>query len=310
MPGDRTEVMEAAAAPVRPADHRAEAEGEGAVAAEASDRFGLGWRPQLAAGILANLDSIDIVEVIADDYFDAASKHQRALATLAAQVPIALHGIGMGLASTCRPDQKRIDAMARLVEKIQPESWSEHLAFVRAGEIEIGHLAAVPRNAGTVDSTAANLERAVKTIGGIPLMENIATLIDPPGSPLDEPQWISGVAAASGCGLLLDLQNVFANCMNFGADPFAFLDRIPLHRVAVVHLAGGVWMDNGQLLDDHLHDVPDQVYALLRHLAMRVSQPLTIVLERDGNYPTMTDLLAQLDHARQVVRDGRRLAAA
>ena len=114
------------------------------MAAAANDRFGLGWRPQLAAGILANLDRIDIVEVIADDYFDAPSKHHRALATLAAQVPIALHGIGMGLASACRADQKRIDAMARLVERIQPESWSEHLAFVRAGEIEIGHLAAVP----------------------------------------------------------------------------------------------------------------------------------------------------------------------
>ncbi len=295
---------------VRPAARPAEAEEEGVVAAAANDRFGLGWRPQLAAGILANLDRINIVEVIADDYFDAPSKHHRALATLAAQVPIALHGIGMGLASACRADQKRIDAMARLVERIQPESWSEHLAFVRAGEIEIGHLAAVPRNGGTIDSTTANLERATRTIGGIPLMENIATLIDPPASPLDEPQWISGVAAASGCGLLLDLQNVYANCMNFGADPFAFLDSIPLHRVAMVHLAGGVWMDNGQLLDDHLHDVPDQVYALLRHLATRTPQPLTVVLERDGNYPRMSDLLAQLDLARQAVRDGRRLAAA
>jgi uncharacterized protein (UPF0276 family) len=98
--------------------------------------------------------------------------------------------------------------------------------------------------------------------------------------------------------------------MNFGADPFTFLDRIPLHRVAMVHLAGGVWMDNGQLLDDHLHDVPDQVYALLRHVTQRVSQPLTVVLERDGNYPRMSDLLAQLDLARQAVREGRRLAAA
>ncbi len=280
------------------------------MAAAVSDRFGLGWRPRLAAGILANLDRIDIVEVIADDYFDAPSKQHRALSTLAAQVPIALHGIGMGLASTFDVNQKRIDAMAKLVEKVRPECWTEHLAFVRAGELEIGHLAAVPRNGSTVDGTASNLYRASKTIGSVPLMENIATLIDPPASPLEEPLWISSIASASGCGLLLDLQNVYANCVNFGADPFAFLDRLPLQRVAMVHLAGGRWMDNGQLLDDHLHDVPDPVFALLRELSSRVSQPLTVILERDGNYPQTTELLLQLDLARRAVRDGRRAAAA
>ena len=112
------------------------------------DRFGIGWRPELAAGILSNLDRIDIVEVIADDYFDASRSQRRALKTLARQVPVALHGVTLGLASAASADVRRLDQTARLVEEIQPEFWSEHLAFVRGGGIEIGHLAAPPRTDG------------------------------------------------------------------------------------------------------------------------------------------------------------------
>ena len=117
---------------------------EVAVAVEA-DRVGLGWRPQLGAGILANLDQIDLVEVIADDYFGASKAKLDSLRVLAAETPITLHGIGLGMASTVPVDSKRLAKMARLMEQLKPESWSEHLAFVRAGDVEIGHLASPPR---------------------------------------------------------------------------------------------------------------------------------------------------------------------
>ena len=109
------------------------------------DRFGIGWRPELAAGILSNLERIDIVEVIADDYFDAPRTTRRALSTLGKQVPLALHGVTLGLASAVGVDQRRLERTARLIDEVQPEFWSEHLAFVRGGGIEIGHLAAPPR---------------------------------------------------------------------------------------------------------------------------------------------------------------------
>jgi hypothetical protein len=97
------------------------------------DRVGIGWRPELAANILSNLDAIDVVEVIADDWFDARPGKVRDLRFLAAQVPVVLHGVGLGLASTIPVDRAKLDAMARLVHTVEPETWSEHLAFVRAG---------------------------------------------------------------------------------------------------------------------------------------------------------------------------------
>jgi len=272
------------------------------------DRVGLSWRPQLAAGILTNLDRIDVVEVIADDYFDAPRSKTAALRTLSAQAPVVLHGITQGLASTVAADPKRLSKMARLVETLRPASWSEHLAFVRGGGVEIGHLAAPPRNGATVDGCCANIDTARRMIGMTPAMENIATLIDPPGGTLSESSWISQIVLNSGCDLLLDLHNLHANAVNFGYDPNEFLDRIPCSRVSTVHLAGGRWI--GRVLDDHLHDVPDPVYDLLGELAARASQPLTVILERDGAYPRIEHLLAQLDRARAALAAGRHRRAA
>jgi uncharacterized protein (UPF0276 family) len=265
------------------------------------DRVGLGWRPELAAGILSHLDSIDVIEVIADDYFDHPARI-RALKTLSAQSTVVLHGIALGMASTAPVDPKRLAKMARLFEQIRPESWSEHLAFVRSGDIEIGHLAAPPRTPSTIDATAENLEAARKTVGSLPLVENIATLIDPPVSTLDEPEWLTQTLHASGAGMLLDLHNLYANSINFGIENF--LERLPLHRVHAVHISGGRMMGE-RLLDDHLHDPPDPVYDLLATLAAQCPNPMTVILERDGSYPPMAHLLAQLDRARSALKKGR-----
>ena len=274
-----------------------------------ADRVGLGWRPELAAGILVNLERIEVVEVIADDYVGAGRRALHALRTLARQVPLWLHGVGLGLASAEHVDGRRLDGIARVVGAVEPEGWSEHLAFVRGGGVEIGHLAAPPRNAATVEGAARNLTRCRTVVGALPLVENVATLIHPPGSDRDEPRWITDVTAASGAPLLLDLHNLHANAANAGFDALDALGRLPLPRVGVVHLAGGRWIgpgDRRRLLDDHLHAVPDQVFALLETLAARVRQPLTVILERDGAYPPMEALLAELDHARRALAAGRR----
>jgi len=274
------------------------------------DRFGLGWRPELAAGILNHLDRIDIVEVIADDYFDAAKSRRRALKTLANQVPVALHGVTLGLASSIPVESNRLRQTARLVEEIQPEFWSEHLAFVRGGGIEIGHLAAPPRTEATIDGAAQNLAAARKIVGTLPLVENIATLIDPPGNTLREADWTGDILAAANCALLLDLHNLYANSVNFRFEPYHFIDRMPQEKIRAIHLAGGRWIkaksaDERRLLDDHLHDVPEAVYGLLEYIGAKTSHPLTVILERDGRYPPIEVLLNQLDRARDALRQGR-----
>lgn len=283
-----------------------------------ADRVGLGWRGELAAGIFTHLEHIDLLEIIADDHFGADTRALRPLGTLASQVPLTLHGVSMGLAGSEPVQSWRMESMARLVDVLQPESWSEHLAFVRAGGIEIGHLAAPPRTSRNIAAAIANIERVSAIVGRAPWLENIATLIDPPGCHLDEATWTSRIIEGSGAGMLLDLHNLYANALNFGVDPEQLLMRFPLHRVRAVHLSGGKWIaepsGNGcheggtsrqRLLDDHVHDVPADVFGLLSLLAQHAPQALDVIIERDGNYPDFASLLEQIGRARAALARGR-----
>jgi hypothetical protein len=274
------------------------------------DRVGLGWRPELAAGIFSALDKIDILEVVGDNYLEANRQQRLALKLLSREVPLHIHSIDLGMAGSAEVSTKRVDRLARLINDVEPEAWSEHLAFVRAGELEIGHLAATPRNEVSVGGTAKNLKKAAQIIGSLPFMENIATLLQPPCSTLSEQRWISDIVAASDCGILLDLHNLYANAINFSFDPLQFLAEIPMERVGCIHIAGGKWISSPDgtkqyLLDDHLHEVTDPIYELLAEVAARATQPLTVILERDGAYPPMDVLLHELERTRIALAAGR-----
>jgi uncharacterized protein (UPF0276 family) len=222
--------------------------------------------------------------------------------------------VGLGLASAAAVEKRRLDGLARVVGAVEPEAWSEHLAFVRGGGRELGHLAAPPRSEATLAGLADNVGRARAVIGAAPALENVATLIDPPGSERAEPAWLASVPAVTGCDLLLDLHNLYANATNFGFDARAALRSLPLARVRQVHLAGGTWITarsgERRLLDDHRHDIPEPVFELLGELARWAPAPLTVILERDGNYPPFSQLLDELARARAALARGRTRVAA
>ena len=198
---------------------------------------------------------------------------------------------------------------ARLADEIQPEFWSEHLAFVRGGGLEIGHLAAPPRTEATIEGTAWNLTAAKKIVGTMPLVENVATLIDPPASQLSEADWTSEILAVANCNLLLDLHNLYANAVNFGFDPYAFIDRMPQENTC--HPPRRRALDQSK---NHRRTPPARrPSARCPRYRIRTPEihsskmfsPLTVILERDGRYPPIEMLLNQLDRARDALRGGR-----
>ncbi len=278
------------------------------------DRVGLGWREPLAASIYTQPDEVDVIELIVDDYFQASPRVLRSLRALARDIPTLCHGVTLGLACVTQVESHRVESLARLIAAIEPLMWSEHLAFVRAGGYEIGHLAAPPRNPQTVAGAVRNLQRLRASIGAPPALENIATLIEPPDSCMSEAEWSGAIAQSADCPLLLDLHNLYVNCVNFGIDPRENLRRFTLERVRIVHLSGGSLIEHkaaagapphSRLLDDHCHDVPEAVFDLLTDLAELSSQPLTVIIERDGHYPEFPVLVQQLRHARAALAKGR-----
>lgn len=276
----------------------------------ADDRVGLGWRREISSHILMNADKIDVIEVMVDDYLHAPDERIHALQSLMREIPTCFHGNSLGLASASPIDELRLERMCRTLERLGAVEWSEHLAFVRAAGVEIGHLAAPPRTEAVIEGTLANLRRIRQRFGRIPDLENVATLIRPPGE-MSEPEWITQIAERAGANLLLDLHNLYANAMNGDRDPLAELLRLPLSRVRQVHLSGGPWSQtqdspgSAHLMDEHIHDVPEALFALLEELAARADQDLTVVIERDGNFPPFSFLLHEVGRAREALKRGR-----
>lgn len=291
-------------------DAVAAAAGGREMAHSASDRFGLLLRPGFVREMRRNLDRIEIIQIIADDWLGAPAPWLVALRALAHEIPLHVHGIGLGLASVCAIEQRRCDELARLIGGIRPDKWSEHLAFVRAGGIEIGHLAAPPRTAATIEGSLRNIERARVCIGAAPELENVATLIDPPGSELTETEFLASILGSCDAPMLLDLHNLYCNAINFGVDPMSALCELPLERVSTLHVAGGrkVRGPSGaeRMLDDHAHPVPPEVHELLYEFGRRTQHPIDVILEREARIPPFDVLLDELDGLRATLALGRR----
>ena len=265
-------------------------------------RAGLAWREELAAGIVANFGEVDVLELIAERYLDASKRTLQALRFLAQQRPLWIHSTSLGLASCSQVEQRRLDRLARLIDTIEPAGWSEHLAFVRGGGREIGHLASPPRNASTLDGLCRNLALARRATGTLPILENVASLVDPPFSIWSETEWMAQIANATEAGFLLDLHNVHTNATNFGEDAGDLIAAIPSGRIHAIHLAGGRIIDGKsgpRILDDHRSEVPESVFSLLEKVARRPDS-FDIIIERDGEFPPVEQLLEEVRRARQI----------
>lgn len=261
---------------------------------------GLSWRPAFSAELLERAAEVGFIEVVAEACF-AQPALELEVQALAEVWPVVLHSIHMSLGSAEGIDMERAQRLGRLARAVRAVAVTEHIAFTRAGGVEIGHLTPLPRTQEAVDVLAAN-SAALAARLPVPLwLENIAAPFawpdDDGSAAFDDGSFATAVAEATGCPLLLDVANLAANALNAGADPGAALQAFPLHRVALVHLAGGRWHD-GFYLDTHADPLDPALHPLLSALGAAIG-PVPLVLERDHHIPPMSELLDELGAARQ-----------
>lgn len=268
-------------------------------------RFGIGWRNEISLQILANIDRLQILEIIIDDYLDCSKSDIEKIKFLEKQIPLTFHGIRLGLASSLEVETELLKKFYRFLKHFPNATWSEHIAFVRGRGVEIHHLAMPPLNSETLKGLKRNLEKTFQIIGSYPLMENPASLLFPPNSEWTEIEWIKKILEETPVNLLLDLHNLYSNSVNFGFDAYEYIEAILPERISAIHLAGGkrVGKAHEKILDTHLHSVPEEVFELLKFTLNRKQQNLDIVLERDGNYPPISELLDEIEKARFYVRN-------
>lgn len=262
--------------------------------------LGIGWRPEIAV-LIDRRQDLDFVEIVAEDFFAPAlpAPIRRLRQRGTCVVP---HGISLSLGGAEPLDPRRLDQLARLAERLSAPLVSEHIAFVRAGRLEAGHLLPMPRTRAAIEVIVANIEMA-KRILPVPLaLENIASLFQWPDQQFSEAMFISEILERTNTLLLLDIENVYANARNHHFDPWEFLDNIPLGRLAYVHVAGGIERD-GLYHDTHSHSVPPAVFSLLEQLAARIDIP-AVMLERDDRFPADACIHSELDAIKGAVTRG------
>ncbi|WP_437726676.1 DUF692 domain-containing protein [Sorangium sp. So ce861] len=261
---------------------------------------GVGFRPELAADLLAAPSAVDFVEVVAEACF-ASPAARREASAIARIWPVVPHGVKLSLGSAEGVDLDRARRLGALCRELAAPVVSEHVAFVRGGGSEIGHLTALPYTLEAAGVVARNVAAARRALPDIPLLlENAARTLRFPDDALDEGSFYAEVVARTGCDLLLDVGNVYANAVNAGVDPGALARSYPLERVAMIHIAGGA-REHGFYFDTHAHPVPAPVFALLAEV-LAATGPVPILLERDGDFPPFAALAAELATARELAR--------
>jgi uncharacterized protein (UPF0276 family) len=250
---------------------------------------GIGWRPEIA-GFVAELPGLRFTEVIAESLHHP---DEELLALRDRGVTVVPHGVKLSLGGADPVDPHRVAHLAKCAELLGAPLVSEHLAFVRAGGMEAGHLLPVPRTRAALDALTGNIRRTCAELP-VPLaVEPIAALFDWPAAEYDEAAFLAELLDRTDALLLLDVANVHANARNRDEDPMALLDGLPLERIAYVHVAGGA--EHGGLYHDtHAHPVGPEVLGLVTELCARRSPP-GFLLERDGSYPPAAELRSELD---------------
>lgn len=270
-----------------------------AVAAEPPARLGvgIGWRPEIDLTI-AGLPGVDWVEAIAENLHPT---HLPASLTSLRErgVPVLPHAVSLSLGGAEPLDTGRVEHLAAVAEVLDAPLVSDHMCFVRAGGLDAGHLMPLPRTRECLDVLVDNV-RLAQSILNTPLaLENIAALLEWPDSAMSESAFLGELTERTGCLLIVDVANLYANARNLGSDPVRFLDEIPLDRIAYAHVAGGE-SRGGIYHDTHDQAVPPEVLDLLAALRSRVDPP-GVLLERDDRYPTDAELAGELAAIRAVL---------
>ncbi len=258
---------------------------------------GIGWRPEIDLTV-ERLPGVEFVEVVAEGICPAHLPDSL-LALRERGLPVVPHGISLSLGGADLPDPGRLAHLGACAVALGSPLVSEHVAFVRAGGLDAGHLLPVPRTRAALAVLVENVQLAQAALP-VPLaLENVAALLAWPGDELTEGRFLAELVDRTGVGLVLDVANLHTNRVNLGLGPLAVLDELPLDAIAYVHVAGGVLRD-GLWHDSHLHPVPAAVLDLLAELCSRTTLP-GVLLERDGAYPTDAELAGELAAIRGTV---------
>lgn len=261
---------------------------------------GVGYKPQHFAAIGADPGPVAWFEIHAENYMGDGGRPLAQLRHLARRFPISVHGVGLSIGGETRPDPDHLARLDRLTGWLKPASFSEHLAWSTHAGRFFNDLLPLPLTGATLTRVAAHIDEVQERLGRKMLLENPSSYLAFGESTWSEPDFLTEIARRSGCGLLLDVNNVFVSATNLGFSPQSYIDALPLDIVGEIHLGGHDRDrdDHGAtlLIDSHGREVADPVWALLGYTLAR-GGPRPVLIEWDTDIPDWPVLAAEAARA-------------
>lgn len=275
-------------------------------------RAGLGFKPQHFADILAD-DFSGFFEVHAENYMGAGGPPHAMLGRLRRDHALSIHGVGLSIGGAGALDREHLKRLRTLCDRYEPECFSEHLAWSSHGETFLNDLLPLPYTAETLARVCEHVDETQNALGRRMLLENPATYLTFAESDIAETEFLAEISRRTGCGLLLDVNNVFVSATNHGFSGQAYLAAFPLRAVGEIHLGGHDAQEDDLgaplLIDAHGAEVADPVWALYGDVVARLG-PMPTLVEWDNDVPAWALLRAEADRADAILaRAARRPAA-
>jgi uncharacterized protein (UPF0276 family) len=275
---------------------------------------GLGFKPVHYEQALACPAAGLWFEIHAENYMVDGGPRLAMLEALRASFPLSVHGVGLSLAGTARPDGEHLSKLKRLVDRFQPFLLSEHLAWSRHGEVSFPDLLPFPRTNEALEIIGRNIDITQSALGRQILIENPSLYMQLEGHEWPESLFLAELVRRTGCGLLIDVNNVFVSANNLGFNPVSYLDALPRAEIGEIHLAGhseDPLLGGSLLIDSHDTTVSAEVWQLYDWLLARrgTDRPPTLI-ERDDNIPEFDTLLIERDKAAAMMAGQREVANA
>ena len=267
---------------------------------------GMGYRDPLRKEILQYTDGIDFLEITADNFLQSPNTRWVFLDALRSRYTLIPHGLNLSLGSAEGLNREYLSELTELVQRVNPPWWSEHIAFTKAEGVEIGHLSPLPFIRESIDAFCDNVCEAQDRIETPLILENITYTVDLPWHEMEENKFLGELLDRTGCGLLLDVTNLFINSQNHGYDPVEFLKTIPAERIIQLHFVGGM-MKDGKWIDNHSQNTQDDIFQLIDSV-LQYAPVKGVILERDANFPPFTTITDELERARDLGRKHERWA--
>ena len=266
----------------------------GAEVVEAVSMIGVGYRHDLAEWIASHPEGVDCLEITAEHFYEGSLDK---LDELRRSFRLFVHGLGLSLGTPGPLDQERLKNFARVVKAARPDWISEHVAFTRTAEVDLGHLNPLRPTRQTAKLVADHAREIADVCGKPLLLENITSHVRIEGE-LSETEFLNEICSRADCGMLLDVTNLYINSRNHGFDPLGWLRELDRARIGQLHIVG-YSEEGGRVVDNHAQPIQAELLDLAKAV-LGYAPANAVILERDANFPGSTLMNREIEKLRRL----------